>query len=54
VATEARSWAGLLVKLDSSQEEIEAQLDGSGASEPAFADLCETIRKLARANSAQA
>ncbi|MBO1903989.1 hypothetical protein KHP60_04480 [Microvirga sp. 3-52] len=54
VQTEARSWAGLLVKLDAGQEEIEAQLSGSGASEPAFADLCETIRRLARIGSAQA
>jgi hypothetical protein len=48
VQTEARSWAGLIVKLDAGQEEIEAQLSGSGAAEPAFADLCETIRRLAR------
>lgn len=51
VATKARSWAGLLVKLESAQEGIDAQLSGSGACEPAFADLCETIRRLARINS---
>jgi hypothetical protein len=53
VQTEARSWAGLLVKLDSAQEDIEAQISGVGASEPAFADLCETVRRLARLNSVQ-
>lgn len=53
VQTEARSWAGLLVKLDAAQEEIEAQLSGTGASEPAFADLCETIRRLALMASLQ-
>jgi hypothetical protein len=46
VSTKAHSWAGLPVKLDAAQAEIENQLDGSGASEPAFADLCETIRRL--------
>jgi hypothetical protein len=52
VSTEARSWAGLLVKLDAAQAEIEKQLSDSGASEPAFADLCGTIRSLARINLA--
>jgi len=54
VATEAHSWAALLVKLESAQEGIEAQLSDSGAPEPAFADLCETIRRLVRINSVQA
>jgi hypothetical protein len=54
VAEPARSLTGLLVKLDSAQAGIVEQLSGSGAPEPAFADLCETIRKLAHTGSLQA
>jgi len=54
VAEPARSLTGLLVKLDSAQAGIAEQLEGSGAPEPAFADLCETIRTLARIASTQA
>ena len=54
VAEPARSLTGLLVKLDSAQAGIVEQLSGSGVPEPAFADLCETIRRLAQTGSFQA
>jgi hypothetical protein len=54
VEAKANSSTGLLVKLDSAQGGISDQLEGSGAPEPAFADLCQTIRTLARIGSTQA
>lgn len=52
--TQAQSLAGLIVKLDAAQAEINRQVSGSGTAETAFADLCETIRTLALTASPKA